>query len=285
MRPAFRCLVAAVSLALGAGAGEAAFASGDDELVGLINDYRAAPRECEGTRLPTAAPLSPSVALSAVDPGPSRELGEALMRGGYRAAAATTILFSGKGDAATMLRFIESRHCRTLLDPRYSQIGVAHERDAWRINLARPLLPDDLGDWRSAGKTILHLVNEARSRPRACGRQQFAAARPLAWNESLAEAALAHSRDMASNDYFSHTDPAGNAVPQRASQAGYQWSHIGENIAAGLGVPERVVAGWLASPGHCANIMAPEFAEMGAAYVANPASTLDVYWTQTFGRR
>ena len=41
--------------------------------------------------------------------------------------------------------------------------------------------------------------------------------------------------------------------------------------------------GWLASPHHCENIMAPGFAEMGAAYVVNRASDGNIYWTQVFG--
>ena len=105
------------------------------------------------------------------------------------------------------------------------------------------------------------------------------------WNEALAEAALAHSRDMASRDYFSHADPSGASVRQRATRAGYRWRYVGENIAAGLGSPEQVVAGWLASPGHCANLMSPDFVDMGAAYAVEPASKLDIYWTQTFGAR
>jgi uncharacterized protein YkwD len=261
-----------------------ASASGEDELVGLINDYRSAARDCEGRREPMAAPLSPSPVLAGVALGASHDLGEALAGRGYRAAAATTILFSGSGSAAEVFRFVAERYCPSLLDRRYSQIGVARSPGSWRINLARPLLPPELGDWREAGKTILRLVNEARARPRSCGGQRFAAVGPLAWNEALAAAALAHSRDMAEKNYFSHADPAGDSVTQRASRAGYRWRFVGENIAAGLGEPNQVVAGWLASPGHCANIMAPDFAEMGAAYAANPRSALDVYWTQTFGK-
>jgi len=90
---------------------------------------------------------------------------------------------------------------------------------------------------------------------------------------------------MARRDYFSHVDPEGRSVSRRATAAGYRWQHVGENIAAGLGEPAEVVAGWLASPGHCANIMAPEFAEMGAAYAVRSGSARGIWWTQAFGRR
>ena len=69
------------------------------------------------------------------------------------------------------------------------------------------------------------------------------------------------------------------------TRAGYRWQRFGENIAAGQGRPEQVVAGWLASPGHCANIMAAEFADMGVGLRHRPASEPVVYWTQLLGRR
>jgi uncharacterized protein YkwD len=43
--------------------------------------------------------------------------------------------------------------------------------------------------------------------------------------------------------------------------------------------------GWLASPGHCENIMSPRFSEMGIAWVVDPKSTSGVYWAQVFGTR
>jgi len=68
-----------------------------------------------------------------------------------------------------------------------------------------------------------------------------------------------------------------------AAYAGYRWQQIGENIAAGQGSAEQVVAGWLASPGHCANIMNPGFTEMGAAYATSEGGAAGSYWTQVFG--
>ena len=43
------------------------------------------------------------------------------------------------------------------------------------------------------------------------------------------------------------------------------------------------MAGWLASPGHCSNIMNPDFTEMGAAYAIDKSSAAGSYWTQVFG--
>jgi uncharacterized protein YkwD len=145
------------------------------------------------------------------------------------------------------------------------------------------LLSADLGGWRAAGREVLELVNEARSQPRNCGSERFAAASPLAWNEKLASAAIAHSRDMAQRNYFAHAAQDGSTVRERAERAGYEWQRVAENIATGQGSPKQVVSGWLASPGHCVNVMQPDFAHMATAYVMNLESANLIYWTQVFG--
>ena len=262
-----------------------AHADGEDELVALINARRAETRDCAGRQRPAASPLAPSSALAQVDARTSAELGRALSGVGYLASSAATIVVSGPRDPHDALRQIELHYCTPLLDARYADIGVARSGSTWRINIARPLIAKDLGDWRHAGQTVLTLVNEARGRPRVCGDRSFAPAPPLAWNDQLAQAALVHSRDMAQRNYFDHLEPGGASVADRATKTGYRWRVVGENIAAGQGSARQVVAGWLASPGHCENIMSREFAEMGAAYAINPHSALEIYWTQAFGAR
>ncbi len=282
----FLVLVLALVVGFATLAPRPAFAAGEDELVGLINARRAEARGCGGAREAALGPLAPSARLAAADPTRTgNDLGRALIAAGYRAASANTILLSGVEDAPAALRIIEQQHVDLLRNRRFAEIGVTRQGTSWRINLAAPLLADDLGDWRAAGQAELRLVNDARRRGATCGRRVFGAASPLAWNERLAAAAPAHSRDMAEHDYFDHVDPAGGAVAERASQQGYRWRFVGENIAAGQGSPEQVVAGWLASPGHCANIMSPDFDEMGAAYAVNPKAAMDIYWTQVFGSR
>ena len=149
--------------------------------------------------------------------------------------------------------------------------------------LARPVLDAQLGDQRSASNALLAQVNAARAKPRLCGRQRFAAARPLTWNTALGTAAQRHSRAMANGNYFAHRDPNGDLPADRAWDAGYRGRQIGENIAAGQGSPSKAMAGWLASPGHCANLMNPMFTQVGAACVANANSDEGVYWTMLFG--
>ncbi|PNB70095.1 hypothetical protein C1X30_35220, partial [Pseudomonas sp. FW305-BF6] len=69
----------------------------------------------------------------------------------------------------------------------------------------------------------------------------------------------------------------------RARAAGYRGRQIGENIAAGQGSPSQAMSGWLASPGHCANLMNPMFTQVGAAYASDSRSNKGVYWTMLFG--
>jgi uncharacterized protein YkwD len=133
-------------------------------------------------------------------------------------------------------------------------------------------------------RAMLEAVNEARATARNCGsRGDFGAASPVTWSCTLEAAALAHSMDMAGNDFFSHTGSDGQSAGTRATRAGYSWSALAENIAAGHPTVDRVMQAWLDSPGHCANIMGSHYNNVGAAKYSDSGSTYGVYWTQMFG--
>jgi len=131
-------------------------------------------------------------------------------------------------------------------------------------------------------RAILAATNRARASARTCGTQTFPAAPPLTSNAALDQAALAHSSEMAALRYFSHQGKDGSQVGDRATRAGYAWRHIGENIASGMRTPEEAVAGWVASPGHCANLMNAAFTSLGSGFSQTPATGI-VFWTQVFG--
>jgi uncharacterized protein YkwD len=258
-------------------------AQGTDELVALINAYRAAPQTCDGARTTPAPALVPNAALAGVRVDPGRRLLDALKSRGYPASSAHFITVSGPAAAADVMRFIATRYCKPLTSPQFADIGVTKSGTHWQVILARRLLSPDLGDWRATGMEVLRLTNLARATARACGNRQFGPALPLSWNAKLGAAALAHSRDMAANNYLAHVAPNGSRADDRAAKQGYGWTSLGENVAAGQGSAEQVVAGWVASPEHCVNVMDPKFAEMGAAYAVNPKSDSTIYWTQVFG--
>lgn len=134
--------------------------------------------------------------------------------------------------------------------------------------------------------TAMARVNQWRASGADCGPQgRFNATTALAWNDRLTQAATAHSQDMAANNFFSHTGSGGSTLAGRVDAAGYAWGSLGENIAAGQGSVQQVVDGWIASPGHCANLLNPGFTEVGLACVRGTAgNTYPTYWTMDLGR-
>lgn len=133
--------------------------------------------------------------------------------------------------------------------------------------------------------SILARVNQYRAAGASCrSAGTFGPAAALAWNTKLTQAAAGHSLDMASKNYFSHTSRDGRTFVDRINATGYAWSTIGENIAAGYSSVASVVDGWMASDGHCANLMNPNFRDVGMACAASSSSTYRTYWTMNLGR-
>lgn len=132
---------------------------------------------------------------------------------------------------------------------------------------------------------MLAAVNARRRAGASCGAEgSFPPAPDLAWNAALTQAAAGHSDDMVSHNFFSHTGSDGSTLGSRATAAGYVWSGVGENIAAGQASVAEVVDGWMKSDGHCANLMNAAYRDIGAACVAgNAGTTYRTYWTQDFG--
>ncbi|WP_382162377.1 CAP domain-containing protein [Hydrogenophaga sp. ANAO-22] len=139
----------------------------------------------------------------------------------------------------------------------------------------------NLPDFRNS---LLQQINAARAVARSCGGTAMPAVAPLAWNDALFSAAARHSTDMAVNNYFSHTGLDGRTASQRIAAEGYAWSWVGENIAAGQTSVSTVMSGWLASAGHCANIMRAEYQHVGVSCVQRSGTTYGRYWTMTLAR-
>jgi uncharacterized protein YkwD len=99
----------------------------------------------------------------------------------------------------------------------------------------------------------------------------------------LGQSAYGHSADMAQQNYFSHTGLDSSTPGTRITAAGYPWTTYGENIAAGYRSAKAVMLGWMASTGHCQNILRSSFADIGVGAASGPG-LYGVYWTQNFGR-
>ncbi len=136
------------------------------------------------------------------------------------------------------------------------------------------------GEEATVKSQILSLINKARSLGRTCGSTFYPATTPLTWNSKLYQAALGHSNDMATNNFFSHTGSDGKNAGSRITAAGYSWFTYGENIATGYFSAQSVIDGWLASSGHCKNIMNPSVTNVAAARATG--GPYGIYWTQVF---
>lgn len=123
---------------------------------------------------------------------------------------------------------------------------------------------------------MLAAVNAARARGATCGTDRMDPAPDLVWDSRLEAAAARHAEDMARHAYFDHTGRDGSDAGDRARRAGYEWRRIGETLARHQRSVDETVEAWLASPGHCRQLLDPRYVEVGAAEEGG-------YWAQTFG--
>jgi len=254
------------------------------ELYTTINGLRAGEGSCAiAEKLP---PLKPQAALERVarDLARGDHLQRSLDEAGYRATRSRALNIRGDGIGARAAAILARQsYCEQLQDPAMTEIGIYLDaRQLW-IVIAAPFAPLVGVSEQAAGQRVLDLVNQARATPRYCGNTAFNTARPVRWNGVLAEVSRLHSEEMAQYNYFSHSGRDGSDPAQRVERAGYNYRATGENIAAGQMKPDDAVAAWIKSPEHCANLMDPEFTEMGVAFAIDPRSDMGVYWTQAFG--
>lgn len=135
--------------------------------------------------------------------------------------------------------------------------------------------------WLSAGASaqeseILRLVNDERKR---------AGEAPLRVSQRLTLASRGHSYDMALRRYLGHDGPAGDTPAERVRSVGIDYVKLGENIFTESGgnfgdLGERALKEWMASPGHRANILSPDFTATGVGVARATDGT--TYVTQDF---
>lgn len=108
---------------------------------------------------------------------------------------------------------------------------------------------------------------------------------PLTFNSTLTNMALVKAQDMIGKGYFAHVSPSGVGVSDLARQVGYAYLLIGENLALGNFKNDSVlVQGWMDSPGHRANILKPQFTEIGVAVIEGTHDGTHVWYAvQEFG--
>lgn len=136
------------------------------------------------------------------------------------------------------------------------------------------------GDYK---QQLLTLVNASRAAGANCGGRSMPAVGPLKYNNQLSQAAISHSKDMASKKYFSHTSPDGRSPGKRIKATGYEGYGVGENIAMGVSTAQAVYNMWMKSAGHCRGIMNKRANEMGIGYAQGGGYRYRHLWTQVFG--
>lgn len=108
---------------------------------------------------------------------------------------------------------------------------------------------------------------------------------PLAENQLLNSIAESRARDMLEKQYFAHVSPTGQQASDIAQSIGYPYKIIAENIGSGdFYTNQKIVDGWMQSPGHRNNILSSEVREIGAAVIKGNLKGLETYVTvQIFG--
>ena len=127
--------------------------------------------------------------------------------------------------------------------------------------------PAAAADTAGYAAEVVRLVNAERAR---------AGLPALAADTALSAAAQQRAQEIAVS--FQHTRPGGRAWHTVLGAHGVTYSHAGENIACGQKTPADVMAGWMNSPGHRANILG-DFTRIGVG-VYEKNGTL--YWAQLF---
>ena len=120
-------------------------------------------------------------------------------------------------------------------------------------------------------RAVICLINQQRAR-RGLPR--------LHESRRLNRSAQGWTNEMVRHDFFSH----GADFSGRITAVGFDWSMVGENIATGFRTPAAVVRGWMGSPGHCRNILTPNFLDVGVGVSRRgvPGGGPGT-WTQDFG--
>jgi uncharacterized protein YkwD len=135
--------------------------------------------------------------------------------------------------------------------------------------------PTSIADDSQAQLTrVLDLTNSERNK---------AGLPPLALSPQLTAAAQDYTQVLATSGCFAHTCGPVPDLADRDVAAGYSgWIWLGENIAGGFTTPESVVAAWMASPEHRANILSANYTDIGIG-VAAWTGHHGMCWAEEFG--
>jgi len=106
---------------------------------------------------------------------------------------------------------------------------------------------------------------------------------PLGLSSELVASAQVGSNEQAELRAMGHIGPDGSTPATRATDQGFPWKKVGENVAYGFTSMTKCMSGWMHSPGHRKNILDPKYTHFGGA-VADDDSGVP-YYTQSFASK
>ena len=146
------------------------------------------------------------------------------------------------------------------------------------LNLTKTKYPSVLGiSTDITSEQLLTLVNQKRLEN---------GLPPLSFSPELATAARNKANDMLLKNYWAHNSPDGRTPWEFLKEAGYNYVYAGENLARGFNTSLDVTNGWMASPTHRANVLSPNYSDVGFAVVTgNLNGEETVLVVEEFGNR
>jgi uncharacterized protein YkwD len=222
---------------------------------------------------------------------PEQAMDQRLREAGYDAHQWAENLMSGPSSPAELVaawrRDDGDGTFRRLLEPVYTDLGVGIGRldraPLYSILFAVPesaAFARETAALRDRERVRAEVVTRIDDERRRAGRQ------PLTVDSRLEAAAQRHADDMLARSYFAHRDPDGKTIRERAREAGFDWSAIGENIAEGQQSVKEVVESWMRSAGHRENILDRRYTRTGVGLALGRDPKTGEYrilWVQTFG--
>ena len=139
-------------------------------------------------------------------------------------------------------------------------------RDTLTVRVVMP----PIDEWR---REVLRLVNVERAK---------VGLKALSWGETCASASMVRAREIVHS--YSHTRPNGTPWQTACPIPSNTGGAAGENLAAGNTAvsPRTVVASWMNSPSHRANILDARFTRLAVGFHFDINTQYRTYWSQFF---
>lgn len=100
----------------------------------------------------------------------------------------------------------------------------------------------------------------------------------LKYNDYIAAGAQTRSEELLTS--FSHTRPDGSRFFTVFDDPDFSYRYIGENLALGYKSPAEVVAAWMKSDGHRANLLSDKYSDIGIGITKSESGRY--HWAQIF---